>query len=207
MKALLGKKIGMTQVFTEEGEAVTVTVIQAGPCAVIQRKTADTDGYDAVQIGFEDAPEKKFTKPELGHFKKHGVTPKRYVSEFRVEDASGLGEELTVSVFDGVDYVDVTGTSKGKGFAGAMKRHGFGGGPASHGAHRVHRTPNSTGAVDAARTFKGVKKPGQMGNKTVTSIGHKVVRIDGEHNLLLVKGSVPGANGRLVTIRESVKKR
>ncbi len=206
MHAILGTKLGMTQVFDEDGNAIPVTVIQAGPCRVVQRKTVDKDGYNAVQLGFGEIREKLVNKPKKGHFKRHGTENQRYLKEFKVDDPSAVPDEVKVDIFEAGQKVDVSGTSKGKGFAGAMKRHGFGGGPASHGAHKIHRTPCSTGAVDAARTFKGVKKPGQMGNKKITTLGLQIVTVDATRNLLLVKGSVPGSNGRLVSIRHSVKK-
>lgn len=206
MKTILGKKLGMTQIFDDEGNCVGVTVIQAGPCPVVQRKTLDKDGYSAVQLGFGDVREKLVTKPRRGHFKAHDKGAVRYLREVRVDDPSAVGDEVLVSIFEAGQKVDISGISKGKGYAGVMKRHNFGGGKASHGVSKVHRTPCSTGSVDAARTFKGIKKPGQMGNVKQTSLGLKVVQVDVERNLLLVRGSVPGPNGRLVTIRESVKK-
>lgn len=206
MNAILGKKLGMTQVFDEEGFAIPVTVIEVGPCKVVQRRTVEKDGYNAVQLGFGDIRAKLVNKPRAGHFKKHGIDNQRYLKEFRVDDPAAVPDEVKVDIFEAGQKVDVYGISKGKGTAGAMKRHNFGGGPASHGCSKIHRKPNSTGAVDAARTFKGVKKPGQMGNKQVTVLGLKVVSVDAERNLLLVRGSVPGAIGRLITIRHSVKK-
>ena len=206
MHAILGKKIGMTQIFDDQGGAVPVTVVQAGPCPVVQRKTVDKDGYNAVQLGFGDVREKLVNKPKQGHFKKHGSANCRHLKEFRVEDPASVADTVKVDIFEPGQKVDVSGTSKGKGFAGVIKRHGFGGGPASHGCSKIHRMPNSVGSVDAARVFKGRKLPGQMGNKKITTLGLSVVRVDAEKNLILIRGSIPGANGNLVTIRHSVKK-
>jgi large subunit ribosomal protein L3 len=205
MKAILGKKVGMTQVFDPTGNAVPVTVLQVGPCPIIQRKTNDNDGYQAVQLGFEEISENRakkiVNKPRRQHFAKHGKATFRYVQEVRVDNLENIGDEVTVNIFDGISKVDVTGTSKGKGFAGTMKRHNFGGGPATHGS-KVHRRPASTGTTQIG-SQPGGKKPGQMGNAKVTALGLTVVRIDTERNLILVRGSVPGPNGRLVTVRES----
>lgn len=206
MKAMLGRKIGMTQIFDEEGNCVGVTVIEAGPCAVIQRKTVEKDGYAAVQLGFGDIRDKLVSKPRAGHFKAHDKQPARYLREIRVDDPAAVADEVKVDIFEVGQRVDVSGVSKGKGTQGAMKRHNFGGAPRSHGVSKVHRTPMSTGSIDSARTFKGIKKPGQMGNVNTTALGLKVVAVDVEKNLLLVRGAVPGPNGRLVTIRDSVKK-
>lgn len=206
MEAILGRKIGMTQIFDEEsGISIPVTVVEAGPCPVVQRKTMDRDGYVAVQLGFEEIKASRANKPRAGHFKAADLEPHRYLREFRVEDSEGVESPVTVSVFTEGQKVDVAGISKGKGFQGAMKRHGFGGGPASHGSS-VHRAPMSSGSVDAARVFKGVKKPGQMGNKRVSDLGMTIVKIDAEKNLLLIRGSIPGANGNVVEIKNSVKK-
>lgn len=214
MKAILGKKLGMTQIFDPAGNAVPVTVLQVGPCPVIQRKSdakpkngKNSDGYHAVQLGFEEIPGKRATKivnkPRRGHFEKNGAAAvHRYLKEVRVEDSTKVPDVITASIFEGVNKVDVIGTSKGKGFQGTIKRHGFGGGPASHGS-KVHRRPCSNGSTDAQRTFKGKKRPGQMGNARVTALGLALVRVDNERNIILVKGSVPGPNGRLVTVRAS----
>jgi len=208
MNSILGKKIGMTQIFDASGNAVPVTVLEVGPCPVVQRRTVEKDGYTAVQLAFEEVAEKRANKiisqPRRGHFKKHGVTSHRFLQEVRVDDVSKVGEKVTVSIFDGVTKVDVIGVSKGKGFQGTMKRHRFGGGPASHGS-KVHRRPASTGSTQVG-SFPGMLKPGQMGNERVTALGLTVVRVDAERNLLLVRGSVPGANGRFVTVRQSVRK-
>ena len=200
MKAILGTKIGMTQVFDSEGHVVPVTVIEAGPCTVVQKKTVETDSYAAIQVGYGDVKESRLNKPMLGHFKKHGVEPKRVLREFRGETELSVGDKITVDIFSEGDLVDVTGISKGKGFQGVVKRHHFHGGPMSHGS-MVHRKPQSSGATDAARVFKGVRKPGHMGHERVTVKRLKVVRVLPEKNLLLVKGAVPGPNGGLVTVR------
>lgn len=206
MKAILGKKVGMTQIFDDQGQAIPVTVIQAGPCAVVQRKTVEKDGYAAVQVGFGGIRTSLVSKPRAGHFKARGKQPFRYLREFRVQDPEAVSDEIKVDIFEVGQRVDVAGISKGKGYQGGMKRHNFGGGPRSHGCSKVHRTPMSTGSVDSARTFKGIRKPGQLGNVKTTSLGLRVVQVDPERNLLLVRGAVPGPNGRLVSVRESVKK-
>lgn len=209
MKALLGRKIGMTQVFGENDELVGVTAIEAGPCVVVQVKTEKKDGYKAIQLGFEEVPERKATKPAQGHFAKAKVKPRRHLAEVLVEDLGEykVGQTIGVDVFAEGDVADVTGTSKGKGFAGVVKRWGFRGGPASHGAH-FHRAPGSIGAAATpSRVFKGRKLPGQMGNVRVTATNLKVVRVDPERNLLLLRGSVPGARGSLVMVRSAKKAR
>ena len=208
MQAILGRKLGMTQIFDESGAVVPVTVLEAGPCPVIQRKTKDKDGYEAVQLGFDEIKDRKraMTKPQRGHLKKHGVdTLLRKLHEFQVEDASAVDDVVRVGIFEAGQKVDVTGISKGKGFAGVMKRHNFGGAPASHGISKIHRMPNSNGSVDAARVFKGKKLPGQMGNKKVTTQGLSIAQVDAEKNLLLVKGAVPGSKGSIVVVQKSVK--
>jgi len=201
IKSILGRKVGMTQVFAEDGTVVPVTVVEAGPIIVTQVRSTAKEGYNAIQVGFEDIKAKKVTKPMAGQFAKAGVAPKRVLREFRVDEIGDveIGQEIKVDIFDTGDKVSVTGVSKGKGFAGAMKRWHFRGGPASHGS-MVHRKPQSGGATDAARTFKGVKRPGRMGGDTVTTQGLKIVRTDLEKNLLLIKGAIPGANGGLVTV-------
>ena len=206
---ILGKKIGMTQIFNEDGSVTPVSVIEAGPCIVTQLKSVETDKYTAVQVGFGEARPKHINKPQLGHFKgglanpKHpDVKPTRTLREIRVEDVSEfeIGQAITASdVFEEGDVVKVTGTSKGKGFAGVVKRYHFHGADMTHGS-MIHRKPQSSGATDAARTFKGTKKPGRMGNETVTVRGLTIVRVDGDKNLILIKGAVPGANGGLLTI-------
>lgn len=202
VQAILGRKIGTTQVFDETGQAIPVSVIEAGPCVVTQLKTPEKDGYVAVQVGFGEVSYKRVNKPMRGHFKKANVSPLRYLREVPVDNLSGIevGKQIRVAeVFKAGDKVKVTGTSKGKGFQGVVKRHHFHGGPQSHGS-MIHRKPQSSGATDAARTFKGVKKPGHMGAERVTQKGLTVVRVDAERNLLLVRGAVPGANGGLLYI-------
>ena len=207
VNGLLGKKLGMTRVFTDDGRWVEVTVLEAGPCTVVQRKTEDTDGYEAVQLGFGDVKESRCTKPEAGHFKKHGVDLKRKLREFRVDSSSTLqpGDEIKADIFAEGDRVDISGTSKGKGFAGVIKRHGFKGGPGAHGSH-FHRTPGSIGqSADPAKVYKNKKMPGQMGNVRITVQNLEVFSVDAEKNLLLVRGAVPGAPGGLVRVSKSVK--
>ena len=206
MQTILGRKLGMTQIFDELGNVVPVTVVQAGPCPVIQKKSVETDGYNAVQLGFDEVKEKALNKPRLGHLKKHGASAVvRKIHEVRVDDVSAVGDVIKVDAFEVGQLVDVQGTSKGKGTAGVMKRYNFGGGRASHGASLIHRMPASNGPVDPARTFKGKKRAGQMGNKTVTTQGLTVAAIDTERNLLLIRGAVPGARGGLVVVKKSVK--
>lgn len=202
VQAILGKKIGMTQIFDETGQAIPVSVIEAGPCVVTQVKTPEKDGYVAVQVGFGEVSSKRVNKPMKGHFKKANVPPMRYLREVPVDDIGELSVGTTIhvaDVFKPGDKIKVTGTSKGRGFQGVVKRHHFHGGPQSHGS-MIHRKPQSSGATDAARTFKGVKKPGHMGAERVTQKGLTVVRVDAERNLLLVRGAVPGANGGLLII-------
>ena len=208
MQAILGKKLGMTQIYDESGAIVPVTVLQAGPCPVVQRKTKTKDGYEAVQIGFDETKPRKrgMSKAQQGHLKKHGVDALlRKLQEVRVEDSSAVADVIKVDIFEKGQKIDVTGVSKGKGYAGVMKRHNFGGARASHGVSKIHRMPNSNGSVDAARVFKGKKLPGQMGNKKVTTQGLSVALVDAEKNLLLVKGAVPGAKGSIVVVQKSVK--
>jgi large subunit ribosomal protein L3 len=201
MKTLLGTKVGMTQIFTTDGTVVPVTVIQAGPCVVTQKKTVGTDGYEATQIAFGDVKPKRLNKPLLGHLKKAGVSPKAHLMEVPGSSDLAVGDVVDVSAFTEGDVVKITGISKGKGFQGVMKRHGFRGGPGGHGAH-FHRAPGSIGAsADPARVYPGSRLPGQMGNSRVTQRGLTVVATDGERNLILVKGSIPGSKGSLVVIR------
>ena len=205
---LLGRKIGMTQVYEPSGTSIPVTVLEAGPCIVLQVRTQDRDGYHAVQLGFLDKPRRLATKPERGHVAKVNAEPKRFIREFREEAPSSLaeGQELTVTLFEGIAAVDVIGTSKGKGTAGPMKRHRFHGLPASHGVKRKHRSPGSVGgSADPARVFKGTRMAGRMGAVRSTVRNLKVVRIDTEKNLLLVRGAVPGPNGGFVMIRKTNK--
>jgi large subunit ribosomal protein L3 len=204
---MLGRKLGMTRVFTEDGRWIDVTLLKAGPCTVVQRKREDTDGYEAVQVGFDDAKDKACRKPQQGHFKKAGIAPKRVLREFRVNTDSELkaGDEIAIDIFKTGDRVDVSGTSKGKGFAGAIKRHGFGGGPGGHGSH-FHRAPGSIGqSADPAKVYKGKRMPGHMGNVKRTTQNLEVIEVDAEKNLVVVRGSVPGANGGLVVVKHSVK--
>jgi len=204
MKMIIGRKVGMTQIF-KDNKAIPVTVIKAGPCVVVQKKTVETDGYNALQLGFEEIPEKKVNKPLLGHFKKFGVKPFRILKEFRVEnvDEFEIGQEINVSMFKEGDVVDVTGWSKGRGFAGAMKRWGFRGGPKSHGS-KFHRQLGSVGQhTEPAKIWKGKKMPGRYGNERVTIRNLEVVEVDTENNLLVVRGGVPGARGGLLLIRSA----
>ncbi len=206
-KAILGKKIGMTQIFTEDGNLVPVTVIEAGPCPVVQKKTVEVDGYTAVQVGFADKKEKRSNKPEKGHFAKAGVPVKRYLKEFKLDNAGELnvGDVLSVDQFADGDVLDVTGTSKGHGYAGTIKRWGTHRGPMTHGSH-YHRGPGSLGACsDPSRVFKGKKLPGHYGVDTVTIQNLDLVKVDTERNLLLVKGSVPGPKGGLLVVKNAVK--
>ena len=203
VNTILGRKLGMTQVWGEDDTIVPVTVIQAGPCVISQVKTTETDGYEAVQLGFGTIKENKVNKPMGGHFAKHGVSPMRHLREVRVDSASEheLGEKVTVANFAEVKKVDVTGTSKGKGFAGVMRRYNFGGGPGGHGAH-FHRAPGSIGqCASPSRVFKGVRLPGHMGCDTITTKNLEVVRVDEDMNLILLKGSVPGGKNGVVRIR------
>ena len=206
-KAILATKVGMTQIFNEEGALIPVTVLQAGPCVVTQVKTEENDGYSAVQVGFADKRENLVNKPEKGHFDKAGVAPKRYVKEFRLEDAESyeVGQEIKVDAFTAGDHIDVTAVSKGKGYQGAIKRHGQSRGPMAHGS-KYHRHAGSNGAAsDPSKVFKGKKMPGHMGHVQVTVQNLEVVKVDAENNLLLVKGAVPGPKKSLVTIKETVK--
>jgi large subunit ribosomal protein L3 len=206
MKGIVGRKLGMTQVFDEETGAVTpVTVIQAGPCPVVSIKTADADGYDAVQLAFDEVPERKLSKPRLGVLKKAGVGPHRRLLEIRGAHVYTEGETVTVETFEPGDKIKVSGISIGKGFAGTIKRHNFSRGPVSHGSHNV-RAPGSIGAsATPSRVFRGQKMPGRMGAKRVTQVGLRVHSVDPEENLILVKGAVPGPKNAIVEIREEVK--
>lgn len=207
-KGILGKKIGMTQIFTDKGKAIPVTVIEAGPCLVVQTRTPGKDGYSAIQIGFGDKRERLFTKPLKGQFTKAGVRPLRYLRELRVEDAEAfkVGQEIKADIFALGEKVDVVGTSKGKGFAGAIKRHGFHRGPMAHGS-KYHRRPGSLGAKGPARVFKGRKLPGHLGADRVTVQNLEVVIVDADRNLLAVKGAIPGPKGGLVMVKPSTKSR
>lgn len=206
-KAILATKVGMTQIFNEDGTLIPVTVLQAGPCVVTQVKTEENDGYAAVQVGFDDIREKLVNKPEKGHLEKAGVDLKRFLKEFRFENAGEyeVGQEIKADIFEAGDHIDATAISKGKGFQGAIKRHGQSRGPMAHGS-KYHRHAGSNGsASDPSKVFKGKKMPGQMGHVQVTVQNLEVVRVDTENNLLLVKGAVPGPKKSLVTIKETVK--
>ena len=204
-KAILATKVGMTQIFNEDGVLTPVTVLQAGPCVVTQVKTMDNDGYEAVQVGFGDKREALVNKPMKGHFDKAGVSCKRFVREFKLEGEYTLGQEIKADIFAAGDKIDATAISKGKGFQGAIKRHGQSRGPMAHGS-KYHRHAGSNGsASDPSKVFKGKKMPGQMGHVQVTVQNLEIVRVDTENNLLLVKGAVPGPKKSLVTIKETVK--
>ena len=209
--ALLGKKIGMTRIYDEKGTIVPVTVVQTGPCVITQVKTKELDGYHAVQLGFSDCKPKHSTQALIGHCAKAGIAPKRHFQEISFKEATDkkLGETVTVGIFDGIAHVDVIGVSKGKGFAGVMKRHHFGGQPASHGTERKHRSPGSiasraTWRGQCGKPKKGVRMGGHMGMDTVTTRNHPLVKIDAENNLLLIKGALPGPNGGLLFVRKSI---
>ncbi len=205
-KAILGKKIGMTQIFDEKGRAIPVTVVEAGPCTVVQIKTKDSDGYEAVQLGFGEVKEKKLIRPIKGHFAKANVTPKKHLREFRLEEISyNVGDEIKADIFKEGETVDVTGTSKGKGFQGVIKRHGQSRGPMGHGS-MYHRRPGSMGSTSTpGRVYKGKNLPGHMGVETVTVQNLEIVKVDIDKNVLLIKGSVPGNKGAILKIRDSVK--
>lgn len=208
VKTLIGKKIGQTTFFEESGKATHVTVLEVGPCVVIQKKTQDKEGYNALQLGFDEKKEKHTTKSLQGHFKKSGATPKRVLQEIRVEDTAPyqVGQTLTVENLKDVTWVDVCGTTKGKGFQGVVRRHGFRGGRNSHGS-MFHRAPGGIGASsDPSRVFPGTRMPGHMGTDKNTVLNLRVVKVDSENHLLFVKGAVPGANGGIITVRPSVKK-
>ena len=208
LKGVLGEKLGMTQVWDAENRLVPVTVIKAGPAVVTQVRNAETDGYDAVQIAFGAIDPRKVTQPLKGHFAKAGVTPRRHVAELRTADAADyeLGQEITAEAFEGGQKVDVTGTTKGKGFAGVMKRHGFSGVGASHGAHRNHRKPGSIGGcATPGRVFKGLRMAGRMGGVRQTTSNLTVHAVDAEKGLLLIKGAVPGPRGGVVLVRTAAK--
>jgi len=207
MKGILGKKLGMTQVFTPEGNVIPVTVIEASSNVVLQKKDVENDGYEAIQLGYSDKKESRVTKPEAGHAKKANTTPKRYVREVRGVDLAGyeVGQEVKVDIFAEGEFVDVTGISKGKGFQGVIKRWGQSRGPMSHGS-RYHRRPGSMGSIQANRVPKGKRLPGHMGSDTVTIQNLEIVRVDAERNVLLVKGSIPGPKNSFVKVKETIKK-
>ena len=204
MPGLIGKKIGMTSVFSADGKNVPCTVIEAGPCVVTQVKTVETDGYKAVQLGYGEAKEKNTTKPMMGTFKKAGTTPKKHLAEFKFDEEYNLGDVITVDLFANVEYVDIVGTSKGKGFQGVVKRHGFGGvGQSTHGKDDRDRKPGSIGACSyPAKVFKGMRMGGQMGGDRVTTQNLKVLKVISDKNLIIVKGSVAGCNGSTVLIKK-----
>ena len=207
MKTLIGKKVGMTQIFDDKGRVVPVTFIEAGPCVVAQVKSVETDGYNAIQLGFEDIKESKINKPEKGHFAKANIAPKKHLREFRVESVEGVtvGTEWTVTEFAEGDKLDIQGTSKGKGFQGVIKRHGQHRGPMGHGS-MYHRRPGSMGPTSTpGRVFKGKKLPGHMGKVTVTIQNLDVIKVDADKNVVLVKGSVPGPKGAILKLKTSVK--
>jgi large subunit ribosomal protein L3 len=202
MRGLLARKVGMTQIFTERGTSVPVTVLEAGPCRVVQRKTTAAEGYDAVQIGFGERPQRRTIKPQAGHYKRAGVRPMRELAELRDAGDPEVGATLTVAMFSPGQRVDISGTSQGKGFSGQRKRHHFGRGPVTHGSHNI-KQPGSIGSVDAARTLRGLKMAGQLGNARRTVRHLEVVQVDTDRNLLLVKGAVPGARNGIVLVRDS----
>ncbi len=208
IKGILGRKLGMTQVFDEENRVIPVTVVEAGPCVVTQIRTEETDGYSAIQIAYGEIDPRKAKKPQAGHYKKAGQNPRRHVAEIRMDDTSAyeLGQEVTVNIFEDETFVDVAGTTKGKGYAGAMKRHGFAGQGAAHGNQASHRRVGSIGGcATPGRVFKGTRMAGRMGGNRVTTQNLKIQRIDGDSNLLLIKGAIPGAKGSLVTVKTAVK--
>ena len=206
-KTIIGKKVGMTQIFDESGKVIPVTVIEAGPCVIAQVKTVESDGYNAIQLGFEDVKESKVNKPEKGHFAKASITAKKHLREFRVDEVENykVGDEIKADTFVAGDKIDVQGTSKGKGFQGVIKRHGQSRGPMGHGS-MYHRRPGSMGPTSTpGRVFKGKKLPGHMGVQTITIQNLDVVRVDMDKNVILVKGSVPGVKGAILKIKTSVK--
>ena len=208
VKAIIGKKVGMTQIFDDKGRVIPVTVIEAGPCVVVQKKTSENDGYDSIQLGYQDIKEHKLTKPELGHIKKAGVKAKKYLKEFRLDDTSTLniGDELKADVFSEGECIDVTGTSRGKGFSGVIKRHNAGRTPESHGGGPVHRHAGSMGSgTDPSRIFKGKMGAGQMGAEQVTIQNLDVVKVDAELNMIAVRGAIPGPRGGIVYLKNTVK--
>jgi large subunit ribosomal protein L3 len=209
VNTILGRKLGMTQVWSEDDKLLPVTVIQAGPCTIAQIKSEETDGYAAIQIGYGDISEKHVNKPMAGHFAKAGVEPMKYLREVRVDDPSeyNLGDQITVDVFNETKLVDVSGISKGKGFAGVVRRYNFGGGPGGHGSH-FHRIPGSVGmCATPSRVLKGLRLPGHMGNNQVTVRNLELVSVDTDQNLLFVKGAVPGGKGALLTVRQALSAR
>ena len=205
-KAILAKKVGMTRIFDDGGRSIPVTVLEAGPCTVICKKTPEKDGYTAIQVGFQQVKEKRLNKPLKGHLNKAGAGPVKYIREFKLSDTGAyeVGQDIKADIFGSGEFVDVTGVSKGKGFAGSIKRHGQARGPMTHGS-RYHRGPGTLGAIDPARVFKGQSLPGRMGGERVTVQKLEVVKVDPEKNMILVKGAVPGPRGSLLEIKNSVK--
>jgi len=205
-KGILARKVGMTQIYDEAGRSIPVTILEAGPCTVISKRVPDKEGYQALQVGFKPAKENRLNNPQRGHFKKAGVKPLKYIKELRLDSAAEyeVGQEIKADIFAAGEFVDVTGVSKGKGFAGSIKRHGQSRGPMSHGS-RYHRGPGSLGGVDAARVFKGQTLPGRMGGERVTVQKLQVIKADPEQNILLIKGAVPGPRGGLLMVKNSVK--
>lgn len=205
-KTILARKVGMTQIFDQEGRAIPVTVMEAGPCTVLAKKTVQKDGYEALKVGFHEVKERKLNKPQKGQFTRVGITPLRHIRELRMGDMEKyeVGQQIKADIFQAGEYVDISGISKGKGFAGAIKRHGQHRGPMTHGS-RYHRGPGSLGGIAPARVFKGQTLPGRMGGERVTVQKLEVVRVDADKNLLLIKGSVPGPNGSLLMVKNSVK--
>ena len=206
-KAIIGKKVGMTQIFDETGKVIPVTVVEAGPCVVTQKKTVETDGYTAVQLGYGEVAEKKLSKPEAGHLKKAGVSAMKYLKEFKLEGAADMnvGDEIKADTFAAGDMIDVTGISKGHGYQGVVKRYGAGRVDMTHGGGPVHRHAGSMGALDAARIFKGKIGAGQMGNEQVTIENLEIVKVDADLNMIVIRGAIPGPKGGLVYIRNTVK--
>jgi len=207
-KAIIGKKVGMTQIFTEDGKVIPVTVIEAGPCSVIQKKVADKDGYDAVQLGFEDIAEKKLSKPEAGHLKKAGTDLKKILREFKLDDAASMnvGDVVKASTFEVGDYVDISGVTKGKGYAGVVKRWGQAVQTHTHGVGPVHRSVGSMGAnTDPSRVMPGKKMPGHLGSEAVTIQNLEVVKVDESLNMIAVRGAIPGPKGGIVSVKSTVK--
>lgn len=208
MEAIIGKKVGMTKVYDDNRESIAVTVIEAGPCVVVQRKTLENDGYNAVQLGFEEIKESRARKSEIGHCKKAGVLPRRILKEFRVtgDESLKIGDVVNVSIFDGVSHVDVSGVTKGRGFAGVVKRYKMGGGPITHGGHSKRRVGSIGQCAFPGRVQKGKRMPGHMGNENVVQQNLRVVGLRNEDNVILVKGAVPGANGGYLVIKKALKK-
>lgn len=209
MNAIIGRKVGMTQIFDDNGVQIPVTVIEAGPCVVVQRKTSETDGYDAVQLGFDEQKPQRLSKAALARFEKAETAPRKVLREFRCEAESDLktGDEVKAGIFEGITHVDITGVTKGRGFQGVVKRYNFAGGRASHGGKSKLRSPGSIGMREwPGRVFKNKKMPGQMGNRNVTTQNIKVVQVREDDNVILVKGSVPGPNGGVVLVRKAIKK-